>query len=106
MSDDIKDIKYSVKEFFNDQSFEDYDIVESKNFNKKVKANVDKMNRDIATIVASRLIEMGPVLKEFREYLNVSEDDLFKILHAEYELDLRIICRMESFLNIDIIKVK
>ena len=107
MSDEIKDIKYTAKEFFNDQSFEDYDIVEQENFNKRVKKDVNKMQLNVGMVVASRLMEMGPVLKEFREYLEISEDDLFKILKGEYkELDLRLICKMETFLEIEILKVK
>lgn len=108
--ENLKEINYTVKEFFNDQSFQDYDIVESENFDKAIKANTDKIHRNIGILVAQRLMEMGrgamyPVVKEFREYIDVSEDDVFKIIKGEYELDLKTIARMEKFLDVELFKV-
>lgn len=105
---------YSVKEFFHDTSFEDYDIRWRENFDKAVKEEVQSTQRKIAGAVIYYLgLKTGDAaenennikIENFRQHLKISVNDVIAILRGEYPLDLKLICQMEDYLNVELIRI-
>ncbi len=98
----LPDLSYKPVEFFYDQSFNDYDLYQDQQIKNRVRTTM----QHIGQIVLFRLYELNMTLDIFAEGINKSLSFVTDLTEGRLEdLDLRSICAIESFLEIEIVSV-
>lgn len=95
-----EELTYNVEEFFYDKSFDDYDEEQRRQAKKKAQDMCVQIGKNIYIILCNKQIN----IEKFATDINVKLKYAEKILKGKIDIDLKLLCKIEAYLEVKLIR--